>query len=592
MVNVSVFDIASICIHGRELLRQFTFHQKYIGKSLFKEDVRDIWTVDIGTIEGDFWSVSNQLGKFSMEAIIFGQWWRSHQSLACKGLRILRFCVMPWKYESEPNIEHCLGMTVGLVQRFITLQNTGHNRRRIDGIRVEYFPRIHHIGARPWSSWAKWANPNNAKDELSSCRCSMTSFGEIKTMKRNLLLIPHLWLYSQKDFQQDVGHSSDLGQKQSGSPLTKKDQEEKWDRVAEYDDDQIRRKWTPSFPSQESVVWRNAQKQRRWKIIYTLLCRWWYDWNCFSHNNFCQPAQYLRSSLRIVWRVQYLSNKHKETCCGRTICPIVCANKLIDNDTHIFGWDSCTRKFNAEAQRTRGKPSTTRSIDKSLYWRWQNILTSSYNLQSQWHVVSILCHEMKNQLTRKVGFKGTPKLDPCWKSQPVTYKVNMEWKSELHLWTTTILTRGLEYLTAWTIWSQTWSTGSTTTTSKRPPQLIRKLCCGSKKWRWLNKWMILVFFSSVHCRVLISEADFLASCPNWKACWVSSFFFRWRVRFALMYFCFLYVCSCGRVLFEVNRCFLEFICANDASCTLCLSVASQHMTIVCLLLVAQLSTCT
>ena len=24
-----VFDIGSICIHGKELLRQFTFHQKY-----------------------------------------------------------------------------------------------------------------------------------------------------------------------------------------------------------------------------------------------------------------------------------------------------------------------------------------------------------------------------------------------------------------------------------------------------------------------------------------------------------------------------------------------------------------------------------
>ena len=35
----------------------------------------------------------------------------------------------------------------------------------------------------------------------------------IKTMKRNVLLIPLLCLYSQKDFQQDVGHSSDLGQK-------------------------------------------------------------------------------------------------------------------------------------------------------------------------------------------------------------------------------------------------------------------------------------------------------------------------------------------------------------------------------------------
>ena len=47
------------------------------------------------------------------------------------------------------------------------------------------------------------------------------------------------------------------------------------------DDDQIRRKRTPSFPSNESVLSRNAQKWRRWKTIFSLLCRWWYDWNCF-----------------------------------------------------------------------------------------------------------------------------------------------------------------------------------------------------------------------------------------------------------------------------------------------------------------------
>ena len=32
---------------------------------------------------------------------------------------------MSWKDESEPNIKHCLGTTVGLVQRFITMQNFG-----------------------------------------------------------------------------------------------------------------------------------------------------------------------------------------------------------------------------------------------------------------------------------------------------------------------------------------------------------------------------------------------------------------------------------------------------------------------------------
>ena len=45
---------------------------------------------------------------------------------------------MPWKDESEPDIKYCLGTTVGLVQRFTTKQNIGHNPRRTDGLRVEF----------------------------------------------------------------------------------------------------------------------------------------------------------------------------------------------------------------------------------------------------------------------------------------------------------------------------------------------------------------------------------------------------------------------------------------------------------------------
>ena len=42
-----------------------------------------------------------------------------------------------------------------------------------------------------------------------------------------------------------------------------------WDRVAELMMIKNQRKRTPSFPSHESIVPRNAQKQRRWKIINT-----------------------------------------------------------------------------------------------------------------------------------------------------------------------------------------------------------------------------------------------------------------------------------------------------------------------------------
>ncbi len=51
---------------------------------------------------------------------------------------------------------------------------------------------------------------------------------------------------------------------------------------------------------------------------------------------------------------------------------------------------------------------------------------------------SVACREFteprdENCLIQKVGFEGTPGLDPCWKSQPAAYKVNMEWKLELIL---------------------------------------------------------------------------------------------------------------------------------------------------------------
>ena len=154
--------------------------------------------------------------------------------------------------------------------------------------------------------------------------------------------------------------------------------------------------------------------------------------------------------------------------------------------TRTLSTGSCTRKDIAEALRTSGKALTTRSTDKDLYWckipenswSWTTLHDKTY-----WWVLTIYrtsdmswIHfaKMKNHLTRKVGFEGTPKFGLCWKSQPATCKVNMEWKSELNLQTKTILTRGPEFLMDWTSWSQTWSTRSTTTTSRRLSQRRRK----------------------------------------------------------------------------------------------------------------------
>ena len=101
-------------------------------------------------------------------------------------------------------------------------------------------------------------------------------------------------------------------------------------------------------------------------------------------------------------------------------------------------------------------------------------LKNSHNSQIQWPVVRTPCQETKIHLNQKVGFEGTPGLGPYWKSQPATYKVNMEWKSELSPWTRTILTRGSEFLMTWISWSQTWTTRTKTTTTRKLQKCISK----------------------------------------------------------------------------------------------------------------------
>ena len=48
-------------------------------------------------------------------------------------------------------------------------------------------------------------------------------------------------------------------------------------------------------------------------------------------------------------------------------------------------------------------------------------------------VVNTLFQEKNQHHNQKGGFKETPKLDPCWKLQPVTCTVNMKLRSELCL---------------------------------------------------------------------------------------------------------------------------------------------------------------
>ena len=114
MGTVYVFDIGSLCIHGKESLKTISFHQKYKKRSHNETDVPHIWKVYNRTIRWDLWSEYNKLEWFCMETFVF-DWWRSRQSLTRKGLRIFRFYVMPWKVEREPTIKYCLGGQIDVV---------------------------------------------------------------------------------------------------------------------------------------------------------------------------------------------------------------------------------------------------------------------------------------------------------------------------------------------------------------------------------------------------------------------------------------------------------------------------------------------
>ena len=167
-----------------------------------------------------------------METIIFDWWWRSHQSLARKGLRIFRFCDMPWKDEREPTIKYCLGRQVDMAQKFITIQcfwtQLMVSQWNSSGI---FSQDSHHIAALQQKS-----KSSCGKNERRARRIYRTDhlhvdvqrhlIGDRKTRNRKAMLTQTSFLSPQEDFHLEDGHSSDLDRKRSGILLVIADHKE------------------------------------------------------------------------------------------------------------------------------------------------------------------------------------------------------------------------------------------------------------------------------------------------------------------------------------------------------------------------------
>ena len=210
-------------------------------------------------------------------------------------------------------------------------------------------------------------------------------------------------------------------------------------------DDQVRTKRTPSFPSHESIVPRNAQMQRRWTIIDTLLCRWGLRLKLFFAQLFLLISSVSsEQSQMCVRNTGFVKQERRDLIC-RTIWPLFVPTSSLMKPPTPSTDDPAQEDLLQMYQERVERPSQQNRVIKNCtdagylttvevgqYFMTKDTEEFS-KFPNKWHVVSTLCQEMKNHLTRKVGFEGAPKLDPHWKSQPITYKVNMEWKLELNL---------------------------------------------------------------------------------------------------------------------------------------------------------------
>ena len=138
---------------------------------------------------------------------------------------------------------------------------------------------------------------------------------------------------------------------------------------------------TPSFPCHEPIVPRNAQKQRRWKIINTLLCRRRNDWNCFSHSYFCKSAQYSTEQSQICVRntVPCQTRTGRPALAGQSDPLFEPASLLMKTPT-LSTESSCIKKIYCKSRKNEWKGSHNKPCGSKFVLMqvpWQQLKSDS-----------------------------------------------------------------------------------------------------------------------------------------------------------------------------------------------------------------------
>ena len=188
------------------------------------------------------------------------------------------------------------------------------------------------------------------------------------------------------------------------------------------DDDKIRRKRTPSFPCHESSVPRNAQKQvENYQYTSVLMERL----KLFFAQLFLLISSVSTEQSQICVRNTESAMYERGDLCWRNDLPHclrqqVCWWEHLHIRPKILHKKMYCKSTKNEWKGYHNKIVWLNFVLMQDFWQqlksdstsWQKTLKSSHNSQNQWPFVSTLCQEMKNHLTRKVGFEEIPKSGP------------------------------------------------------------------------------------------------------------------------------------------------------------------------------------
>ena len=348
-----------------------------------------------------------------METIIFDWWWRSHQSLAHEGLRIFRFCVMPWKDEREPTIKYCL-------EDKLTWFKSSPQYRALDTIDCEpmefewnIFPGFTTLQLS--NKVQEFLSKMSEKPEDSTGRIIfMSMFNDVswgsqdneqeRELSANLVSIwarrfsPGRWSF--------LGPGSE---KKWYSTQNERPQGE-WDRIAElmmikFSESghpvSVPRVHCPEERSKakevENCQYTSALMGERLKLFFAQLFLLISSVSTEQSQILCEEYKAFQGDLFWQDNLTHCLCRQVRWWKHRHLRPMILRKKIYCKSNKIV-WLSFVLM----------RDSWQRLTSDSISW-WKT-LKNFHNSQIQWLVVSPLCQEMKIYLNQKVGFEGNTKI--------------------------------------------------------------------------------------------------------------------------------------------------------------------------------------